>query len=221
MSIERSEPLPKPSERQPVPEQTRRDLSIVADTADRISSPDHTKERSDVIVRDPFLAAIHLPPNWSDDQIFLNAFNKSVIDTIEGLQPEAIDTETVARYVAMQNELKRRLGLLPENADLQGAQMSGVDMLQYVASSRASYPGRLTFGDKRGLKEGGRNGAMKYRVWLMGQAVYLFANERMPVDDMVEKRFDGNEQAAMLLKGGVAEILHARAEHDKVNRFKH
>lgn len=219
MSIERSEPLSTPPERQPVRRQTLRELSIVADTADRVST-DQTKERDEVLVHDPFLAALHLPPNWSSDQPFLNAFNKSIIGTIEELRPDTVDSETIARSVAMQNELKRRLGLLPESVDLQAAQTSGVDMLQYLATHRGSYPGRLVIGDKEGLKEGTRNGALKYRAWLMSQAVYLFANERMPVDDMVEKRFGGDEQARMLLKGGVAEILRARTEHDKKNRWQ-
>lgn len=206
MSVEHSGPIGTPPERLPVSKSIRRELTLKAVASAHDLSQSVTSQERDMLAIDPFLGALRPPRNWQKDIVFQNIYDKSV--------SKVIDDSDLAAF--NNYELKQKLGLHVSAVDSDSEHAMSGDILKFLAAELSTYPGRLADANHRG-QEGDIAG---YRIWLMQRAVQLFAADRMPVDDIVEKKFAGNQEARLLLKGGIAEVLKTRAEHDKANRWK-
>lgn len=205
MTVERSEPPNFSPEGRRVMKNTRRGLGGAAANAEAASGA-QAKER-DLPAFDPFDRAIRLRREWLGNPLFQDIFDKSVI--------KIIDDSTLDAYSS--HDLKARLELPAAGINPDSDRTSNGDLLRFLAAEMATYPGRLVDANRTGDKEGDIVG---YRIWLMQRAVQLFTSERMSLNDIVEKKFMGNPEAELLLKGGIAEVLHARSVHDQANRWR-
>ena len=215
MSTERDEPpIAHPEERQQISRPVRDGLTLAARNAETVPRA-QSKERSEITF-DPFESAIRPPKNWRGNELYRQVFDKMVVKSIDDLTYAGVEGKPEV-LSNMKLELKQRLELPAAPADLAGSQSSGIDVRRFLAADLAVHPGRLANANANGLKEGDIAG---YRIWLMQRTVFWFATGAMPVEKIIKEKFRGDEEAEFLLKGGVAEVLRARTEHDRANRWR-
>jgi hypothetical protein len=143
---------------------------------------------------DPYAIAEHPPLSWQNDLKFIVKFD----DHVALLFDQAVEKTSLSPMNA--NAIRRHLRL-PLGIVSKDAPMFEQKPFEYLHATMAVYPGRL-------------KDTTSPRTAVMRQLLQAFTTERLTFDQII-KRYGGNPDAGLLLKGAIAELLTTRIQAEQ------